>query len=64
MTPVTSPPADKAASASTPINPTLPPPYTIPMPRRASVVASAVVACANAGFCPLLDPQNMQRFTR
>ena len=46
ITPITSPPAAMAASATTPISPTSPPPYTTPSPRRARVAPSSAAVAA------------------
>ena len=61
MTPVTSPPARRTASASSPISPTRAPPYTSRMPRRARAVPRCRAAAAYSGRTPGLDPQNTQR---
>src|SRR4051794_8496995 len=55
ITPTTSPPAASAASATTPISPTCPPPYTTPIPARARSVAKAAAACRWDGG-PAWDP--------
>jgi hypothetical protein len=49
MTPCASPPALSTASASSPIRPTFPPPYTSSMLRRASSVPSSLVAARYSG---------------
>ena len=46
---MTSPPADSAASATAPISPTRPPPYTRPMPRLARPSPTARAAASVAG---------------
>ena len=53
---MTSPPASIAASARTPMSPTLAPPYTTPMPRPARVRETSAAAPAYAGSAPGLDP--------
>src|SRR5699024_763516 len=58
ITPVTRPPACNVASASTPINPTLPPPNTTSYPRATAVVANCSTACTNTGLFPCRDPVN------
>jgi hypothetical protein len=58
--PMTSPPASSAASASTPMSPTLAPPYAMPMPRSARFRAVAAAASAYAGSAPGLDPAYRQ----
>src|SRR5262245_25741786 len=60
ITPVTRPPAASAASATTPIRPSRPPPYTSPIPRRASSSPTRAAAAAYAGSRPGLAPQNTQ----
>jgi hypothetical protein len=64
MTPMTSTPAARAASASTPISPTEPPPYTKPRRRRASSAATARAAAPYSARAPSAEPQNTHsRFT-
>ena len=61
---MTSTPSASAASATTPISPTDPPPVTRPMPRRASSAASPRAASAYSGRTPEAEPQKTQtRFT-
>src|ERR1044072_57771 len=60
ITPIASPPAARIVSASTPISPTLPPPYTSPMPRLAIRAARARAASAYAGSLPGFDPAYTQ----
>ena len=61
MTPMTSPPAASAASASAPISPTRPPPYTTPIPRAARPAptsrASAAIRRVAAGARSAEDAQ-------
>ena len=58
ITPITSPPAASAASATAPISPTLAPPYTTPTPRAASARPRACAASRYAGRAPSREPQN------
>src|SRR5437762_12614051 len=60
MTPIAWPPAARTASATTPINPTAPPPKTRPMPRRTISRPSPSAAAAYSAPVPVLDPQNTQ----
>jgi hypothetical protein len=60
MTPTASPPAFSTVSASTPIKPTLPPPYTNPMFRRTSSAPNSSVAARYTGRLPELEPQKTQ----
>src|SRR5688572_28551865 len=60
MTPTTSPPAARAASATVPMSPTCAPPYTSPMPRSAIRLPRLDAVCRYIGCDPLLDPQNTQ----
>ena len=57
MTPITSPPAAKQAEAASPMSPTLAPPYTMVMLRRASSSPSSAAASANSGRSPMTEPQ-------
>src|ERR1700719_2813582 len=60
MTPITLPPAASAASATTPMSPTCPPPYTRVRPEPASRRPRLSAAAAKAGAAPGLDPQKTQ----
>ena len=60
MTPITAPPAARAALARTPIEPTSPPPYTSLSPRRATAAPRASAAAGYSGRFPLLEPQKTQ----
>ena len=60
MNPTTSPPAASAASATVPINPTRPPPYTTVCPAAASDAPSSHATTVSAGSPPGFDPQNTQ----
>src|ERR671933_376497 len=57
-TPTTSAPACSAASAHVPMSPTAPPPYTMPMFRRAMAVPSARAASRYLPSTAALDPAN------
>src|SRR5712692_9193389 len=61
MTPIASPPASRTASASAPINPTLPPPYTRPIFCRTNSAPNDLAASRYTGRIPLLEPQKTQR---
>src|SRR6185437_15571581 len=58
ITPMASPPPASTASASAPISPTQPPPYTRPIPRSASSLPSRCAASLYAGRIPNDEPQN------
>jgi hypothetical protein len=60
MTPTASPPAFSTASASTPIRPTLPPPYTNPMLLRTNSAPISSAAARYSGRLPGLEPQKTQ----
>src|SRR5882672_9682235 len=60
ITPTTLPPAASAESASSPIMPTWPPPYTTLIPSRASNPPSSRAAAAYSGRWPLDEPQKTQ----
>ena len=65
MTPTTSPPSASAASATSVMRPVPPPPYTSPIPRRASVRPIRRAASAYSGLVPDDEPQNTHtRFMR
>src|ERR1035437_4834220 len=60
MIPITSPPASSAASATAPISPMRPPPYTTPIPARPSAVPKARAVAAKLGPSPADAPQYTQ----
>src|SRR5262245_56672241 len=61
ITPIVSPPCSMTASATTPISPTSPPPYTRPISRAASAAPRVAATSAKTGEEPALEPQNTQR---
>ena len=58
MNPTTSPPSPSAASATVPIRPTRPPPYTTVWLRSANSAPSSCAIAVSTGSLPGFAPQN------